>query len=261
MKVFFIGAGPGAPDLITLRGVKILHQAPMVMYAGSLVSAEILEHCQAGAEVIDTSALNLEEQEACYGKAQKNNWDVARVHSGDPSIYGAMAEQIQRLDLLGIPFEVVPGVSSFAASAALLKAELTKPKMSQTIILTRVSGRASSVPEKESLPLLAAHGATLCIFLSAPHLPKIVADLALHYSPETPLALVQKATWPQERIHRSTVGKVLQEIKVKDWALSTMILVGEVLSDELLEESKLYSAQYTHRFRHSKKKTDTQSVI
>ena len=261
MKVFFIGAGPGAPDLITVRGMEILKKAPLVMYAGSLVSTEILAHCQAGAELIDTSALHLEEQTACYLRAQAKNWDVARVHSGDPSIYGAVAEQIQRLCRLEIPFEIVPGVSSFAASAAALQAELTKPEMSQTIILTRTSGRASAVPEKEALPLLAAHQATLCIFLSGPHLPKIVADLSQHYSAETPLVLVQKATWPQERIHRSTVGKILHEIKVKEWALSTMILVGDVLSETLIEASKLYSSEYTHRFRRAKKKTDSHSAL
>lgn len=253
MKVFFIGAGPGAPDLITLRGIHILNEAPLVMYAGSLVSTEILKHCKSGAEIIDTSALNLEEQEACYLRAKENDWNVARVHSGDPAIYGAIAEQIRRLHQWEIAFEIIPGVSSFAASAAALNAELTKPKMSQTIILTRTSGRASPVPEKEALPLLATHQATLCIFLSGPHLPQIVKELLEHYSEGTPIVLVYKATWPQERIHRSTLGKIMGEIKVKDWALSTMILVGNVLSEALLEESKLYSAQYAHRFRRAKK--------
>ncbi|MBF0278312.1 MAG: precorrin-4 C(11)-methyltransferase [SAR324 cluster bacterium] len=253
MKVYFIGAGPGAPDLITLRGVNILKNVPMVMYAGSLVSVEILEHCAEGTEIIDTSQLNLEEQESCYLQAKEKHWDVARVHSGDPSIYGAIAEQIRRLNQLEIPFEIVPGVSSFAASAAALNAELTKPKMSQTIILTRTSGRASPVPEKEALSELAAHQATLCIFLSGPHLPQIVKDLRQHYPDNTPIVLVYKATWPQEKIHRSTLENLLDEIKVKDWALSTMILVGEVLSEDLLEESQLYSSQYTHRFRTAKK--------
>lgn len=162
-------------------------------------------------------------------------------------------EQIRRLNQLEIPFEIIPGVSSFAASAAVLNAELTKPKMSQTIILTRTSGRASPVPEKEALEKLAAHQATLCIFLSGPHLPQIVKDLRQHYPPDTPIVLIYKATWPQEKIHRSTLETLLNEIKIKDWALSTMILVGDVLSEELLEESKLYSSQYTHRFRRAKK--------
>ena len=249
MKVYFIGAGPGAADLITLRGIQILKEVPMVMYAGSLVNREFLMHCQEALKVIDTAVLNLEEQETYYKLARQNEWDVARLHSGDPAIYGTIAEQIVRLRQLGIPFEVVPGVSSFSASAACLQKELTKPRVSQTVILTRVSGRASPVPQKESLSRLAAHQATLCIFLSGPHLPEIVKELRQFYTGNTPIALVQKATWPEERIHLSTLGNVLDEIKVREWALSTMVLVGSVLGEELEEESQLYSARYTHRFR------------
>ena len=253
MKVYFIGAGPGAPDLITWRGIQILKRAPMVMYAGSLVSREILMHCQEAAKVIDTALLNLEEQEAYYRQARQNDWEVARVHSGDPTIYGTIAEQIQRLRQLRIPFEIVPGVSSFSASAACLQTELTKPHMSQTVILTRISGRASPVPAEECLSKLAAHQATLCIFLSAPRLPEIVKELGRHYASNTPIALVQKATWPEERVHRGTLGNILNEIKVQEWALCTMILVGSVLGEELREESQLYSHRYTHRFRRAKK--------
>jgi precorrin-4/cobalt-precorrin-4 C11-methyltransferase len=249
MKAYFIGAGPGASDLITLRGVQILARAPMVLYAGSLVSREVLTHCRSGAEIIDTAKLNLDEQEACYIRARENDWDVARLHSGDPAIYGATAEQMRRLERLSIAYEVVPGVSSFTSAAAVLKAELTKPEVSQTIILTRASGRASPMPEKESLKLLAAHRATLCIFLSGANLPQIVADLMASYPPSTPVALVQKATWPQEKVHRGTLGCMLDEIDAHDWQLSTLLLVGEVLDDNVGGESRLYAAHYSHRFR------------
>lgn len=257
MKVYFIGAGPGAPDLITLRGAQILARSPMVLYAGSLVSRETLTHCRDDAEIFDTAKLNLDEQQAHYIRARENGWDVARLHSGDPVIYGATAEQMRRVEKLGIAYEIVPGVSSFTSAAAVLKAELTKPEVSQTIILTRTSGRASPMPEKESLKLLAAHRATLCIFLSGANLPQIVADLLASYPPSTPVALVQKATWPQEKIHRGTLGCMLDEIDAHNWQLSTMLLVGEVLDDKVVAESRLYSADYSHRFRTAGRKIST----
>ena len=253
MKVYFIGAGPGAADLITLRGATILGRVNMVLYAGSLVSKDMLAHCRADAEIIDTAQLDLEQQEACYRRAQAQGIDVARLHSGDPAIYGATAEQMRRLDALGIAYEIVPGVSSFTAAAASIKAELTKPEVSQTIILTRVSGRASAVPESESIALLAEHRATMCIFLSGPHLKKIVADLRLHYPDDTPVALVYRATWPEEKSHQSTLGQLLAEIKSSDWNLTTMLLVGEALSTRLPAESRLYATDYTHIFRVLKK--------
>ena len=249
MKVYFIGAGPGAADLITLRGAQILAQTQLVLYAGSLVSRDMLAHCRAGAEIFDTASLNLDEQEAHYIRARAQGWDVARLHSGDPAIYGATAEQMRRLEKLEIEYEIVPGVSSFTAAAAVLDAELTKPEVSQTIILTRTSGRASPMPEKESLKSLATHQATLCIFLSGANLPQVVADLLASYPPATPFALVQKATWPQEKIHRGTLGGMLAEIDPNDWKLSTMLLVGDVLDDKAAVESRLYSANYSHRFR------------
>lgn len=254
MKAYFIGAGPGAADLITLRGARILARVPMVLYAGSLVSREMLTHCRSDAEIIDTARLNLDEQEEFYIRARENGWDVARLHSGDPAIYGATAEQMRRLEKLGIAYEVVPGVSSFTSAAAALKAELTKPEVSQTIILTRTSGRASPMPEKESLKLLAAHRATLCIFLSGANLPQIVADLMASYPPSTPVALVQKATWPQELIHRSTLGCMLDEIETRDWQLSTLLIVGEVLDDKVVGESRLYAADYSHLFRKARRR-------
>lgn len=253
MRVFFIGAGPGAQDLITVRGAEILKRAPLVMYAGSLVPPQVLRYCRADAEIIDTARLDLEQQEACYRRAQALDWDVARVHSGDPAIYGATAEQMRRLDRLGMTYEVVPGVSSFTAAAASLSSELTKPGVSQTVILTRVSGRASPVPEKEALAKLAESGATLCIFLSGPHLRRIVTDLRPHYPPDTPVALVHRASWPDERSHRSTLGRLLAEVKAKEWRLTTLLLVGRVLSPEVTAESRLYAKDYPHIFRKARK--------
>ncbi len=249
MKVYFIGAGPGAPDLITVRGAELLAKVPIVLYAGSLVPSAVLKYCQSSTEIIDTSGLHLDDQMRVYERALQENKDVARVHSGDPSIYGATAEQMQRLEQMGITYEIVPGVSSFTAAAASIGAELTRPGISQTVILTRVSGRASAVPDQESLAKLASHKATICVFLSGPHLSKIVADLLLHYQADTPVALVYRASTPEERIHRSTLEKVLAEVDVKDWKLTTMLIVGEVLREDLVAESQLYSSKYSHLFR------------
>ncbi|GAC1477163.1 MAG: precorrin-4 C(11)-methyltransferase [Steroidobacteraceae bacterium] len=249
MKVLFVGAGPGAADLITVRGARLLSKADIVMYAGSLVPEAVLEHCGPHAEVINTAALNLEQQQAIYERAQSEGKDVVRLHSGDPAIYGATAEQMRRLDHFGISYEIVPGVSSFTAAAAAIEAELTRPDVSQTIILTRVSGRASAVPEKEALSRLAAHRATLCIFLSGPHVKSIVADLLEHYGADTPIALVQCATWPEQRIHRSTLARILDEVKVSEWQLTTICLVGKALSRQDGVESRLYAMEYAHRFR------------
>jgi precorrin-4/cobalt-precorrin-4 C11-methyltransferase len=253
MKVYFIGAGPGASDLITLRGANVLGRVDMVLYAGSLVPTEMLQHCRPDAELIDTAKLDLEQQEACYRRAQEAGCDVARLHSGDPAIYGATAEQMRRLDALGIAYEVVPGVSSFSAAAAAVNAELTKPEVSQTIILTRVSGRASAVPEAEAIAKLAEHRATMCIFLSGPHLKKIVTDLRLHYPEDTPVTLVYRATWPEQRVYQGTLGTVLKETKRGAWNLTTMMLVGAALGDSEQTESSLYSKDFTHLFRIVKK--------
>lgn len=249
MKVYFVGAGPGAPDLITLRGARVLSNVSMVLYAGSLVPEVVLTHCREEAEKINTAALNLDQQLEHYRRAQRLNISVARLHSGDPAIYGAMAEQMQRLDELGIEYEVVPGVSSFTAAAAELKSELTKPDVSQTIILTRLNGRASAVPETEDIAALAAHRATLCIFLSGPHLPQIVNQLRQYYDDSTPIALARRVSWSDQQIHRSVLGTVLNEVNLSDWKLTTMIIVGDVLKAQTLSSSCLYSPKYSHRFR------------
>ena len=253
MKVYFIGAGPGASDLITLRGANVLGRVHMVLYAGSLVPTDMLQHCRPDTELIDTAKLDLEQQEHCYRRAQATDCDVARLHSGDPAIYGASAEQMRRLDALGIEYEVVPGVSSFSAAAAAVNAELTKPEVSQTIILTRVSGRASAVPKAEAIAQLAGHRATMCIFLSGPHLKKIVTDLRLHYSEDTPVTLVYRASWPEQRIYQGTLGTVLKETKRGAWNLTTMLLVGAALGHGEQVESSLYSKNFKHLFRTVKK--------
>jgi precorrin-4/cobalt-precorrin-4 C11-methyltransferase len=249
MKVFFIGAGPGAPDLITLRGARILSEAPVVMYAGSLVSTGMLSHCRPDARILDSASLNLEQQVAEYQRARDLNQNVARLHSGDPAIYGAIAEQMRALDQLEIPYEAVPGVSSFTASAAVLKASLTRPEISQSIVITRTEGRASAVPEGESLASLAAHQATMAIFLSGATLTKTVSELLKFYPRETPAALVCKATWPEEKHHSSTLGALLSEIHPAEWTLSTMLLVGYALGSEPGLASRLYAPDYSHRYR------------
>jgi precorrin-4/cobalt-precorrin-4 C11-methyltransferase len=254
MKVYFIGAGPGSADLITLRGAKILGRAAVVLYAGSLVSEEMLVHCRAEAQIINTAKLSLNEQEAHYAYARDHDLDVARLHSGDPSIYGATAEQMRRLDRLGIAYEVVPGVSSFVSAAALLNAELTKPEIAQTIILTRTAGRASPMPERESLRELAAHTTTMCIFLSGAQLADVVAELLVHYPPDTPAGLVHKATWRQEKIWFGSLGKIMEEITPRDWELSTLLMVGKALGRDMGTESRLYAAEYSHRHRKAAKK-------
>jgi precorrin-4/cobalt-precorrin-4 C11-methyltransferase len=254
MKVYFIGAGPGATDLITIRGAAILARARLVMYAGSLVSEAMLSHCQADPLIVNTAKLNLDEQAEYYLQAKEKDWEVARLHSGDPSIYGATAEQMRRLRELQIGYEVVPGVPSFVSAAAVLDAELTKPDISQTIILTRTSGRASAVPVKENLQSLAAHQATLCIFLSGANLAEVVEELLRHYPQSTPVALVQRASWPEQRIHRGHLSELLNEIEPNSWTLTTMLLVGQALDENIISDSRLYAADYSHRFRRAVQK-------
>lgn len=249
MRVYFIGAGPGAADLITIRGAEILARVPVVLYAGSLVPPAVLTHCRSSAEIINSAELTLDEQIEHFKKARSMGYEVARVHSGDPSIYGATAEQMHRLDQLDIDYEVVPGVSAFTAAAASLKVELTKPHVSQSIILTRYEGRASDVPQEESMEALASHRATMCIFLSGQYLRETVADLLEQYPVDTPAALVCRSTWPDEKVHVSKLGQLLSEVNLADWKLTTLLLVGQALSKEIISESRLYAADYSHRFR------------
>ena len=250
-KVYFIGAGPGAPDLITVRGARLLAECDLILYAGSLVPDAVLAHAPAATPRHDTARLSLDEQRARYERAQAHGWTVARVHSGDPAIYGATAEQMRALRDLGLPYEVVPGVSSFTACAALLGAELTRPEVTQTVILTRASGRASPVPPAEGLASLAAHRASLCVFLGGHQLRENVEVLLTHYPPGTPAALVQRGTQPQERRHVATLGTLLDGLTLSEWALTTLLIVSEALGDvgELERYSRLYDREYAHRFR------------
>ena len=250
-SVVFIGAGPGAPDLITLRGAKRLAEADLILYAGSLVPEAVLEHAHPNAERLNTAGMNLTEQVAVYERAKRDGLKVARLHSGDPAIYGATAEQMRLLRELELPYEIVPGVSSFTACAAALGAELTRPEVTQTIILTRASGRASPVPDAESLACLAAHRASLCIFLGGAQLRGNVATLLQHYPPETPAALVQRASQPEERRHAAPLGRLLDGLTLSEWQLTTMLLVSPALGrvEELSALSRLYDPQYAHCFR------------
>lgn len=253
MTVYFIGAGPGAADLITVRGMRLLQRVPLVMYAGSLVPEEMLAYCRADAERVDTSGLDLEQQMEHYRRAKTNGWDVARLHSGDPALYGATAEQMRRLKALEMDYEVTPGVSSYSAAAAALGSELTKPGVAQTIILTRSEGRSSPMPAGEDLAALAAHGTTLCLFLSGAKLKHTVDTLLPHYGADAPVALLRRVSWPDQQIHRGALGRLLQEVDSKDWRLTTLLLVGPVLAEDSGGDSRLYAADYDHVFRQGRR--------
>lgn len=249
MTVHFIGAGPGAPDLITLRGRDLIARSPVCLYAGSLVPRALLDHCPAGARIIDTAPLSLDEIEAEFVRAHDAGEDVARLHSGDLSVWSAMGEQLRRLDRLGIPYSVTPGVPSFAAAAAVLAQELTLPEVAQSVVLTRTSGRASSMPESETLAAFAATGATLAIHLSIHALAKVVADLRPSHGADCPVAVVFRATWPDERVVRGTLGDIEARVAAEPMERTALILVGRVLASRDFRESALYSVDYQRRFR------------
>ncbi|MDO8986334.1 precorrin-4 C(11)-methyltransferase [Cypionkella sp.] len=248
MTIHFIGAGPGAPDLITLRGRDLIASSPVCLYAGSLVPQALLAHCPPGAKIINTAPLSLDEIIAELAAAHALGQDVARLHSGDLSVWSAMGEQLRRLRALNIPYDVTPGVPSFAAAAAALATELTLPGLTQSVVLTRTSGRATAMPEKESLHAFAATGATLAIHLSVHVLEKVVADLTPHYGPDCPVAVVWRASWPDERIVRATLA-TLQTAIGAEMERTALILVGPALAAEGFEESRLYAGDYDRRFR------------
>jgi precorrin-4/cobalt-precorrin-4 C11-methyltransferase len=249
MTVHFIGAGPGAPDLITLRGRDLIARCPVCLYAGSLVPQPLLAHCPPGARIVDTAPMSLDEIVAECVKATHAGQDVARLHSGDLSVWSAMGEQLRRLEAAGIPFTVTPGVPSFAAAAAALGQELTLPEVAQTVVLTRTSGRASSMPEGETLAAYAATGATLAIHLSIHGLDKVVTELAPFYGADCPAAIVYRASWPDERIIRGTLGTIAGEVAKQPIERTALILVGKVLSARDFRDSALYDAAYQRRFR------------
>jgi precorrin-4/cobalt-precorrin-4 C11-methyltransferase len=249
VTVHFIGAGPGAADLITLRGRDLIARCPICLYAGSLVPPALLAHCPPDARVVDTASMDLDAIIGECASAHALGRDVARLHSGDLSIWSAMGEQLRRLDALGIPVSITPGVPAFAAAAAALQRELTLPGVAQSLVLTRTSGRASAMPEREQLSAFAATGATLAIHLSIHVLDSVVAGLAPHYGEHCPVAIVYRASWPDERIIRGTLGSISALAKMEALERTALILVGPALGAEDFRESALYSADYVRRFR------------
>ena len=249
MTVHFIGAGPGAADLITVRGLRLIERCPVCLYAGSLVPREIVAAAPAGARVIDTAPLNLGEIVAEMAAAHSRGLDVARLHSGDPSLYGAIGEQMARLDALGIPFDVTPGVPAFAAAAAALGRELTLPEIAQSVILTRTATRASPMPRGESLDRLAASGATLAIHLSIANLAPIVRTLLPLYGAQCPTVVACRVSWPDERLIRGTLADIRDKVKAARITRTALILVGRALAGELCSESRLYAADHHHLMR------------
>ena len=249
MTVHFIGAGPGAPDLITVRGVKLIQSCPVCLYAGSLVPEEVVAEAPEGARVIDTAPLNLEEIIAEIEAAHAKGLNVARVHSGDPSIYGATAEQMRRLDALGIDYDVTPGVSAYAAAAAALKRELTLAGVGQTVIITRTAVRASGMPQGEDLDTLGRSGATLAIHLSINNLAKVVRELTPYYGADCPVVIAYRVGWPDQAFIEGTLGDIRPKVKASGITRTALILVGRVLNPEGFDDSKLYDATHTHVLR------------
>ncbi|MFV0300757.1 MAG: precorrin-4 C(11)-methyltransferase [Paracoccus sp. (in: a-proteobacteria)] len=247
MTVHFIGAGPGAADLITLRGRDLIAACPVCLYAGSLVPEALLSHCPPGARIVNTAPLSLDAIIAEIAAAHARGQDVARLHSGDLSIWSAMGEQLRRLRDLGIPCDVTPGVPAFAAAAAALGAELTLPGVAQSLVLTRTSGRASAMPEGEALENFARTGATLAIHLSVHVLSEVKARLIPHYGADCPVAVVFRASWPDQRIHRATLATLDPAIGAGE--RTALILVGRTLGAEDFDDSRLYAGDYDRRYR------------
>lgn len=246
-KVYFIGAGPGDPDLITVKGRDILTKAHVVIYAGSLVSKEHLDYCKEGVEVYNSASMTLKEVIKVIEKAHNENKSIVRLHTGDPSIYGAIKEQMDELDKLNICYEVVPGVSSFAAAAASIKKEFTLPGVSQTVILTRVEGR-TPVPEKEDLEVLASRGASMALFLSVGMIDKVALKLKKGYGRNVPIAVIQRATWQDEKVVIGTLDDIAKKVKDANITKTAQILVGDFI-DCKYDKSLLYDEKFTHEFR------------
>ena len=252
MKVHFIGAGPGAADLITLRGRDLIAASPVCLYAGSLVPEEILSHAPEGARVIDTAPFHLDQIIEEIKIAHAEDKDVARVHSGDPSIYGATSEQMRRLDQLGIEYTITPGVPAFAAAAATLGTELTLPNVSQTIILTRTAMQATAMPNHEDLETLGKSGSTLAIHLSVRNLRKVTRELIPHYGEDCPVAVVYRASWPDELVIRGSLSDIQEKVREAKITRTALIIVGHVLSAENYPDSALYHADHVHVLRPKK---------
>ena len=250
--VHFIGAGPGAADLITLRGARLLGEADVIIYAGSLVNSALLDYKKVGCAVYDSASMTLEQVLAMMQEAEGAGKTTVRLHTGDPSLYGAIREQMDALDRLGIPYDVTPGVSSFSGAAAALNAEYTLPEVSQSVIITRMAGR-TPVPERERLRALAAHGCTMVLFLSTGLLEEVEEELAAGgYAPDTPAAIVYKATWPEERVYRCTVSTLAETARKNGVTKTALITVGHFLGDDY-ERSKLYDPAFTHGCREAER--------
>ena len=254
MTVHFIGAGPGAPDLITVRGRDLIRAAPVVLYAGSLVPSALIAEARRDARVIDTAPLTLDEIIAEIATAHAAGHDVARVHSGDPSLYGAIAEQMRRLDALGIPYDVIPGVPAFAAAAAALKAEFTLPGICQTVILTRTAVRASAMPLGEELQTLARSRATLAVHLSINNLAAVIRDVLPFYGADCPVVIAWRVSWPDQKIIRGTLADIRAKVKAEKLTRTALILIGRALAhtdaaDSAFADSRLYSPDHSHVLR------------
>jgi len=249
MTVHFIGAGPGAADLITLRGRDLLARCPVCLYAGSIVPREMLAWCPPGARLVDTAPLSLDEIEAEYVRAHAAGEDVARLHSGDLALWSAVAEQMRRLDRLGIPYTLTPGVPAFAAAAAAIGRELTIPAVAQSLVLTRVSGRASPMPAGETLAGFGATGATLAIHLAIHALERVVGELTPLYGADCPVVVVARASWPDEVVLRGTLGDILDRFVLHPLERTAIILVGPGLAAGDFRDSALYDPDYQRRFR------------
>lgn len=250
--VHFVGAGSGAVDLITVRGVRLLAECDVVIYAGSLVNPEVLQYCREGCEIFDSAKMTLEEVIAVIRRAEHEGKTTVRLHTGDSSIYGAVHEQFEQLEQLGIDYDVCPGVSAFCGAAAALRAEYTLPEVSQTVIITRAAGR-TPVPEGQSIRALAAHQATMVLFLSTSLTEQLQADLlAGGYAPDTHAAVVYKATWPDEKIFRCTVGTLHETVRENRLTKTSLIIVGNCLGDKVIR-SLLYDPGFTTEFREAVK--------
>jgi precorrin-4/cobalt-precorrin-4 C11-methyltransferase len=251
MRVYIVGAGPGDPKLLTLRAAELIASCPVVLYTGSLVPKEVVAGARPDAKVVDSAGMTLEQITAVIVEAHDANQDVARVHTGDPSIFGSTAEQVRELEQLGIECEIIPGVSSFTAAAAAIGRELTLPELSQTIIITRAEGR-TPMPETEKLEELAKHRATLAIFLSVTLLRKIAQQLIPSYGADCPVVVVHKASWPDQIIVRGTLDDIYEKVRAARFNATAMILIGRVLEAKDFANSRLYDSSFTHRFRAGK---------
>lgn len=252
-KVIFIGAGPGDPELLTIKAFRVIEEADVIIYAGSLVNPEVVGYAKSDALIYNSAHMNLDEILEVMEESVLEGKLVARVHTGDPAIYGAIGEQMEVLRKKDIDYEIIPGVSSLFATAAALESELTLPEVSQTVIITRPGGRTPK-PERESIQLLAEHGATMCIFLGVHMIDKVVNELLTSYDPDTPVAVVQKASWTDEKIVRGTLKDIAGKVKVEGIQKTALIVVGDVLGTSGVTPSKLYDSHFTHEYRKGEEK-------